>query len=119
MKSSSSAHPKGAASGPSSLNPPSTGAALVQTVSEDEPTEYFVAMVSQVPSLLERVRERVDANTGVYVENVQVHETCLVSSPGFGVLDSGCGKTIIGEQTLSEIPKVVVPSECPVSRRAL
>lgn len=106
MKSSSSAHPKGTASGSSSSKPPSTGAALVQTVSEDEPTEYFVAMVSQVPSLLERVRERVDANTRVHVENVQVHETCLVSSPGFGVLDSGCGKTIIGEQTLSEFQKL-------------
>eukprot|EP00435_Cladocopium_sp_Y103_P016757 s3691_g4.t1 len=28
-------------------------------------------------------------------------EVCLVSSPGFGVLDSGCGKTIIGESTLN------------------
>ena len=27
-------------------------------------------------------------------------EVLLVSSPGFGVLDSGCGKTIIGENTL-------------------
>lgn len=27
-------------------------------------------------------------------------EVLLVSSPGFGVLDSGCGKTIIGEKTL-------------------
>ena len=84
-------------------------------MSEDEPTEYFVAMVSQVPSLLERVRERVDANTRVHVENVQVHETCLVSSPGFGVLDSGCGKTIIGEQTLSEFQKLWSQQNVPFS----
>ena len=29
-----------------------------------------------------------------------VEEVLLVSSPGFGALDSGCGKTIIGEDTL-------------------
>ena len=28
------------------------------------------------------------------------HAICLVSSPGFAVLDSGCGKTIIGANTL-------------------
>ena len=31
----------------------------------------------------------------------QPDEVLLVSSPGFGVLDSGCGKTIIGEATLA------------------
>ena len=30
------------------------------------------------------------------------HAVCLVSSPGFAVLDSGCGKTIVGEQTLQD-----------------
>ena len=32
--------------------------------------------------------------------NLPSHEVLLVSSPGHAVLDSGCGKTIIGEKTL-------------------
>ena len=31
------------------------------------------------------------------------HEALLVSSPGFGVIDSGCGKTLIGQETLGEL----------------
>ncbi len=116
MKSSSSASQKGtgSTSGATSSKPSSTGAALVQAVSDDEPTEYFVAMVSQVPSLLERVRERVNAEKEVQVEDIQIHETCLVSSPGFGVLDSGCGKTIIGEQTLSSFHKLWSQQNVPL-----
>ena len=37
---------------------------------------------------------------------VLVEEVCsasLVSSPGFGVIDSGCGKTLIGAETLAEM----------------
>lgn len=30
------------------------------------------------------------------------NETLLVSSPGYGVLDSGCGKTIVGLETLKD-----------------
>ena len=30
----------------------------------------------------------------------------LVSSPGYAVLDSGCGKTIIGERTLEQFQKI-------------
>lgn len=107
MKSSSSASQKGSGAGSgANSSKPSSGAALVQAVSEDEPSEYFVAMVSPVPSLLDQLREKVEAGKRVHVENIQVHETCLVSSPGFGVLDSGCGKTIIGEHTLSSFKQL-------------
>ncbi|CAE7758699.1 RE1 [Symbiodinium sp. CCMP2456] len=33
----------------------------------------------------------------------EVLAATLISSPGFGVLDSGCGKTLIGEDTLDEM----------------
>jgi hypothetical protein len=33
-------------------------------------------------------------------------EVLLVSSPGYAVLDSGCGKTIIGERTLEQFQKI-------------
>ena len=33
----------------------------------------------------------------------------LISSPGYGVIDSGCGKTLIGADTLREMqPKLMV-----------
>ena len=34
------------------------------------------------------------------------HEVLLVSSPGFAVLDSGCGKTIIGRDTLNSFKDI-------------
>ena len=40
-------------------------------------------------------------------------EQCLVSSPGFGVLDSGCGRSIIGEETLEEFAKMWKDSGIP------
>ena len=35
-----------------------------------------------------------------------VEEVLLVSSPGFGILDSGCGRSIIGRQTLQAFEKL-------------
>ena len=37
---------------------------------------------------------------------IEESEVLLVSSPGFGVIDSGCGRTIIGKQTLVEFEKL-------------
>ena len=31
----------------------------------------------------------------------------LVSSPGYGIVDSGCGRTLIGKQTLSQLEKLL------------
>ena len=38
--------------------------------------------------------------------NLPSHEVLLVSSPGHAVLDSGCGKTIIGEKTLQAFAEI-------------
>ena len=35
-----------------------------------------------------------------------MHETLLVSSPGFGVIDSGCGRTIVGRETLAKFKQM-------------
>ena len=64
--------------------------------------ENFVASVMSQPTVLSQLRQRAAAankmTDGVSMSN-QVNETLLVSSPGFGVLDSGRGKSIMGQQT--------------------
>ena len=107
----------------------STGAALVQEQSFD-----FVAAVEH-KSMLERLRllvsptERPTSTGSAGVEHKSMlerlrllvspterptstgsagHEILLVSSPGFGVLDSGYGKTIIGEQTLHQFKDLLL-----------
>ena len=70
--------------------------------------EHFVAAVSlEVAStfqsamgLCSSVLKRLKARS-----QPVVHEQLLVSSPGFGILDSGCGKTIIGRDTFEEFKK--------------
>lgn len=54
--------------------------------------EPFVGMVGVKQSMLEQLRLR--------HQSPEI-EIALVSSPGFAVLDSGCGKTIIGRQSTS------------------
>ena len=122
---------KGAASSTAKTSVPSTstGAALVQEQSFD-----FVAAVEH-KSMLERLRllvsptERPTSTGSAGVEHKSMlerlrllvspterptstgsagHEILLVSSPGFGVLDSGCGKTIIGEQTLHQFKDLLL-----------
>ena len=60
--------------------------------------QHFVCHAVQVttpsPSMLARLRE--NRRAGV------TQEILLVSSPGFAVLDSGCGKSVIGTETLQE-----------------
>ena len=70
-----------------------TGAGLVVDCSTGVDELHFVASAESCPSLLEQVRLRTAAVT-------TQEEILLVSSPGYGVLDSGCGKTIIGRDTL-------------------
>ena len=40
------------------------------------------------------------AGAAVVREAVEASEAMLVSSPGFGIIDSGCGRTLIGQATL-------------------
>eukprot|EP00435_Cladocopium_sp_Y103_P045506 s941_g13.t1 len=61
---------------------PQTGASLVTPLTTGADDEiHFIASVGTANEL-------------------ECDEILLVSSPGFGVLDSGCGKTIIGQATL-------------------
>ena len=56
----------------------------------------FVAAVETQLTLFQQVQCRHEQRTQL------VQEVLLVSSPGYAVLDSGCGKTIIGQKTLSQ-----------------
>eukprot|EP00435_Cladocopium_sp_Y103_P026818 s1587_g6.t1 len=106
--------PKGAGKGSksSSSTTPSSGAAMVvheepavpenDIVSENAIIPDFVASVFTCPSMLDRLRERRDTA----VDLQPISEVALVSCPGFGVLDSGCGRTIIGARTLNEFTKL-------------
>ena len=56
----------------------------------------FVAAVESQKTLVQQVQ-------CLHEQRAQpVQEVLLVSSPGFAVLDSGCGKTIVGQKTLSQ-----------------
>eukprot|EP00435_Cladocopium_sp_Y103_P035542 s519_g9.t1 len=65
-----------------------SGASMVAPVLDGDDEIQFIASVSTLTSSAE-------------VELSAPDEILLVSSPGYGVLDSGCGKTIIGEDTLN------------------
>ena len=60
-----------------------------------------VASVDSSSSLMDRTRARASDETQPCQFNV-----ALVSCPGFGVLDSGCGRSIVGISTLREFEKL-------------
>lgn len=68
--------------------------------------EHFVASVGNGLTMLQRLRARLKADGADDVPEPGDHEQFLVSSPGFSVLDSGCGKTIVGEETLREFQQL-------------
>ena len=74
---------KGKGHGKAPATSSESGAALV---------EHFVAMVIPELTLLQRVRA---LHSPLAREPPQ--ELLLVSSPGYGILDSGCGRSIVGE----------------------
>lgn len=43
------------------------------------------------------------ASGAAMVVEVPHSEMFLVSSPGYGIIDSGCGKTLVGQQTLNDL----------------
>ena len=59
--------------------------------------EFFVGMFGTGNSMLDQLRRRRESSE---------IEIALVSSPGFAVLDSGCGKTIIGRETLEDFRQI-------------
>lgn len=86
---------KGGDKGVSSSGPSASGAAIVEELD-------FVASVMTTPTLLDRVRSRfVQACSKPDLAPIDSGtEVLLVSSPGMGVIDSGCGRTIFGLSTL-------------------
>ena len=90
-----------------------TGAATVVPIFED-----FVAATASLPSLVDQVRAMQAKREQIQPLPTDVDdaaesfspcvfkEALLVSSAGFGVLDSGCGRTIIGRRTLSEFERM-------------
>lgn len=63
-----------------------------------EPEVEFIAAAGEQLTMTDQLRHR--ASSGV--NDQPQFEVMLISSPGFGVLDSGCGQTIIGRETLKE-----------------
>ena len=62
----------------------------------------FIAAIMNRPTLLEQARMRFSKAAGEWTPD----EVMLVSSPGFGVLDSGCGRTVVGASTLQSFEKL-------------
>ena len=53
-------------------------------------------------SLLDQVRaQKLCEPASTLQSESKDHQVMLVSSPGYAILDSGCGKTIVGMNTLS------------------
>eukprot|EP00435_Cladocopium_sp_Y103_P019567 s2754_g4.t1 len=95
--------PKGASKGSKSTGQSTvntSGAAMVETADEQVPD--FVATVSSLDSLISKLRDRMMDRKSNSLQSA----VALVSSPGFGVLDSGCGRTIVGASTLLEFEKI-------------
>eukprot|EP00435_Cladocopium_sp_Y103_P024394 s443_g6.t1 len=91
--------PGNASSGSSAAPAKQTGAGMVVAVQDDDDRDiHFVASVGIFPTMVEQLRNKLSVD----VPQVTPEEVLLVSSPGYGVLDSGCGKTIIGESTLAK-----------------
>eukprot|EP00435_Cladocopium_sp_Y103_P029595 s2144_g7.t1 len=85
-----------------------SGAACVQSFEE-----HFIATVlheetsSDVLELLRARRATKESSAVCISKDSQVTpEILLVSSPGYGVIDSGCGRTIIGQATLDEFKQM-------------
>eukprot|EP00435_Cladocopium_sp_Y103_P031858 s655_g8.t1 len=77
-----------------------SGAAMVEAS-----TDHFVAAVTmeEMPlSTLDILRQRQQQNVKAPV----IPEVLLVSSPGYGVIDSGCGRTIVGCNTLEDFKQL-------------
>ena len=99
-----------------------SGAAVVQAdqldfvAAVEHLVPHSVAWVGRELTMLEQLREMTQKRTESQ-QTVIENEVLLVSSPGFGVLDSGCGRTIIGVETLSEFEKMLNHRNMPQPSR--
>lgn len=100
---------------------PSTGAAWVQAepldfVASVEPCD-FVKPQQENLTLLQRARMLRTATEETPLQVPDSQEVLLVSSPGYGVLDSGCGRTIIGASTLRSFEQLLRQRQLPLPQR--
>ncbi|CAE7936776.1 TY5A, partial [Symbiodinium necroappetens] len=89
----------GSASAGAATASSASGASMVQAQGQ-----HFVCYVSAVvppeqgkPTMLQVLRDRLRRGP---------EEALLVSSPGYAVLDSGCGRSIVGEETLAQFRRL-------------
>ena len=100
--------PKGSGKGKSdtSSSKGDSGAAFVEhfvaTISWQSAKESFETLVQKMKARKQWKHEAV-AGMG---PRESLQELLLVSSPGFGILDSGCGKTIVGRETFKEFQEL-------------
>ena len=92
------------ASGAATSTTSSSGAGLVQTnlsfvcyVAEGRGDGRGRMRTGTARSMLDQLRDRTA---------LPQQEVLLVSSPGFAILDSGCGRSIVGEETLQQFRKL-------------
>ena len=98
----------------SSTGGATSGVALVQSLPETQSMPEFIAYVLTPKTLLQRARELVETRANrqdppsepTNLPDKGEIDVLLVSSPGFGVLDSGCGRTIVGASTLQAFERL-------------
>ena len=89
---------KGTDKGSNASGSAPSGAAVVEELD-------FVAAVMSSPTLLDQARSRF-RQVSPTEKAMTPDEVLLVSSPGFGVIDSGCGRTVIGASTLQSFERL-------------
>ncbi len=78
----------------------------------DTGTHVAGAAVVEIEETFVGACENVEPEDFQYVKDNEVLASGLISSPGYGIIDSGCGKTLIGMDTLKEmIP--LLEAKCP------
>ena len=87
--------PLGSSSTASSSTPAPSSASLVQHF-----VCSMVAVFNVACGMLDRLRARRQA------QSAPEHPMCLISSPGYAVLDSGCGRSIVGVDTLAKFREI-------------
>eukprot|EP00435_Cladocopium_sp_Y103_P013904 s3466_g3.t1 len=102
---------KGSSKGAKSSGATSNTSGAAAVVSQGDVSVEFVASVANGTSMLEQLRGR--AKPSLPSAGSELNVVGLVSSPGYGVLDSGCGRTIVGANTLKEFERIWIQTGMP------
>ena len=109
QKRDSSSKPSTSTASQPKSSPKESGAVYVaQEASVPAAQPEFVASVGCQQALVQQFKQRFTTQHEVSSQSMEqpAFEIFLVSSPGFAVLDSGCGKTIIGDCTLKQFQRL-------------